>query len=219
MTASRDPDRLIHEFLLEGEEQLQDQVYDAVRAEIEQKRQRAVFGPWRTPTMNKFVTIGLAAAVAVVVAVRRRFSAPRFADGGLARRWSNATTRVDASSHLAVGRRSATSSRTGRRPARRSLLRHPSVEAGWRHRRILESSVTGATLRTWRPPSPCRAGVMAPTSSGRRQRAPPPRDDVVLMTGRRADRSTYEELRRGSRYVVPMLAPGTPVRNAVCGRR
>ena len=62
MTASRDPDRLIHAFLLEGEEQLQDQVYDAVRAEIEQKRQRAVFGPWRTPTMNKFVTIGLGAA-------------------------------------------------------------------------------------------------------------------------------------------------------------
>ena len=41
MTASRDPDRLIHDFLFEGEEQLQDQVYDAVRAEIEQKRQRA----------------------------------------------------------------------------------------------------------------------------------------------------------------------------------
>ena len=60
MTASRDPDRLIHEFLLEGEEQLQDQVFDVVRAEIEQKRQRAGFGLWRTPTMNKFLAIGLA---------------------------------------------------------------------------------------------------------------------------------------------------------------
>jgi hypothetical protein len=68
MTASRDPDRLIHEFLLEGEEVLQDQVFDAVRAEIEQKRQRAGFGPWRTPTMNKFLAVGLGAA-AVVVAV------------------------------------------------------------------------------------------------------------------------------------------------------
>jgi hypothetical protein len=67
MTASRDPDRLIHGFLLEGEEQLQDQVYDAVRAEIEQKRQRAVSGLWRTPTMNKFVTIGLGAAAVVVL--------------------------------------------------------------------------------------------------------------------------------------------------------
>ncbi len=67
MTASRDPDRLIHAFLLEGEEQLQDQVYDAVRAEIEQKRQRVVIGPWRMPTMNKFVTIGLGAAAVVAV--------------------------------------------------------------------------------------------------------------------------------------------------------
>jgi hypothetical protein len=68
MTASRDPDRLIHEFLLEGEEQLQDQVYDAVRAEIEQKRQRAVVGPWRFPAMNKLLAYSLGAA-AVIVAV------------------------------------------------------------------------------------------------------------------------------------------------------
>ncbi len=68
MTTPRDPDRLIREFLLEGEEQLHDQVYDVVRAEIEQKRQRVVIGPWRLPEMNKIVTIGLGAA-AVVVAV------------------------------------------------------------------------------------------------------------------------------------------------------
>jgi hypothetical protein len=69
MTASRDPDRLIHEFLLEGEEQLQDQVYDAVRAEIEQRRQRAGFGLRRTPTMNKFLAIGLGAAAAVLALI------------------------------------------------------------------------------------------------------------------------------------------------------
>jgi len=68
MTTPRDPDRLIHAFILEGEEQLEDQVYDAVRAEIEQKRQRVVIGPWRTPIMNKIVGFGLAAA-AVVAAV------------------------------------------------------------------------------------------------------------------------------------------------------
>ena len=68
MNTSRDPDRLIHAFLQEGEEQLFDQVYDTVRAEIEHKRQRAIFGPWRTPIMNRFVTIGLAAA-AVLAAV------------------------------------------------------------------------------------------------------------------------------------------------------
>lgn len=68
MNARRDPDRLIHAFLLEGEETMGDQVYDAVRAEIEQTRQRAFIGPWRMPTMNKIVGLGLAAA-AVVVAV------------------------------------------------------------------------------------------------------------------------------------------------------
>ena len=67
MTASRDPERLIHAFVLRGREQLDDQVYDAVRAEIEQKRQRAVIGPWRVPTMSKLVPIGLGAAALVVV--------------------------------------------------------------------------------------------------------------------------------------------------------
>jgi hypothetical protein len=69
MTTSRDPDRLIRAFLAEGEETLQDRVYDVVRAEIEQKPQRAGYGPWRTPIMNKFVGFGLAAAAVVVAAV------------------------------------------------------------------------------------------------------------------------------------------------------
>lgn len=67
MTASRDPDRLIHAFLLEGEEELHYQVYDSVRAAIEHKRQRVSFGPWRTPIMNKFVAIGLGAAAVIVL--------------------------------------------------------------------------------------------------------------------------------------------------------
>ncbi|HSM38134.1 MAG TPA: hypothetical protein VK838_02290, partial [Candidatus Limnocylindrales bacterium] len=69
MTASRDPDRLIRAFLDEGEERLHDQIYDAVRAAIEQRRQRALVGLWRTPIMNKFVAIGLGAAAVVVVGV------------------------------------------------------------------------------------------------------------------------------------------------------
>ncbi|MBA2720676.1 MAG: hypothetical protein H0U52_15760 [Chloroflexi bacterium] len=69
MTASRDPDRLIQHFLAEGAEHLQDQVYDAVRADIEQQRQRAVIGPWRMPIMNKLVPIGVAAAAVVVALV------------------------------------------------------------------------------------------------------------------------------------------------------
>jgi uncharacterized Zn-binding protein involved in type VI secretion len=69
MTTSRDPDRLIHAFLLDGAEQLDDQVYDAVRAEIQRKRQRVVIGPWRMPTMNRFVPIALGAAALVVAVV------------------------------------------------------------------------------------------------------------------------------------------------------
>jgi hypothetical protein len=58
---------MIHAFLMEGEEELHDQVYDAVRAEIEQKPQRAGFGPWRELSMNKFLAIGLGAAAVVAV--------------------------------------------------------------------------------------------------------------------------------------------------------
>jgi hypothetical protein len=67
MTTSRDPDRLIHAFIREGAEQLDDQVYDAVRAEIDQKRQRVVIGPWRVPTMSKLVPLGLGAAAVIAV--------------------------------------------------------------------------------------------------------------------------------------------------------
>ena len=69
MTASRDPDRLIHAFLHEGLDELPDPVYDVVRDRIEQTRQRALFGPWRTSDMNRYLKIGLAAAAVVVVAV------------------------------------------------------------------------------------------------------------------------------------------------------
>jgi hypothetical protein len=67
MSTSRDPDRLISAFIDEGEEQLNDQVYDAVRAAIEHKRQRAFIGSWRTPTVNKLLTYGLGAAAVVAV--------------------------------------------------------------------------------------------------------------------------------------------------------
>src|SRR5262245_21198147 len=67
MTTHRDPDRLINAFLGEGSEQLDDQVYDAVRAEIERKRQRVVIGPWRVPNVSKLVPIGLGAAAVIGV--------------------------------------------------------------------------------------------------------------------------------------------------------
>lgn len=69
MSTPRDPDRLIRAFLLEGEDELFDPVYDRVRAGIERKPQRVVIGPWRTPVMNKIVGFGLAAAAVVVVVI------------------------------------------------------------------------------------------------------------------------------------------------------
>jgi hypothetical protein len=69
MTASRDPERLIHAFLQEGAENLQDRVYDAVRAEIDRKRQRVAIGPWRTPIMNRITAAGLGVAAVVVALV------------------------------------------------------------------------------------------------------------------------------------------------------
>ena len=68
MTASHDPDRLIRAFLEVGDEQLRDPIYDAIRAQIEQQRQRAYVGPWRLPDMNKIATIGLATAAVIVLA-------------------------------------------------------------------------------------------------------------------------------------------------------
>jgi hypothetical protein len=82
MNARRDPDRLIHAFLMEGQSELADQVYDVVRATIEDTHQRAVIGPWRMPTMNKLVPIGLvAAAVVVALVVGARLLGPPTSSG------------------------------------------------------------------------------------------------------------------------------------------
>jgi hypothetical protein len=67
MNAPRDPDRLIHDFLMEGATELADPVYDVMRASIEQRPQRVVIGPWRMPDMNKLVPFGLGAAALVAV--------------------------------------------------------------------------------------------------------------------------------------------------------
>ncbi len=69
MNASRDPDRLIHAFLTEGQYELADRVYDVLRGEIDETRQRAGIGSWRTPTMLNFAKLAIAAAAVVAVAV------------------------------------------------------------------------------------------------------------------------------------------------------
>jgi len=69
MTASRDPERLIRAFLDEGVTELPERVYDVVRSDIDQTRQRVAIGPWRAPDMNTFAKFAMAAAAVLVVAV------------------------------------------------------------------------------------------------------------------------------------------------------
>lgn len=69
MTAPRDPNRLISDFLDEGMNELPDRSYDAVRTQIEHTRQRVVFGPWREDQMRRYAIFGIAAAAIVLVAV------------------------------------------------------------------------------------------------------------------------------------------------------
>jgi len=69
MSAPRDLDRLLQSFLKEGPQELPDPSYDEVRDRIEHKRQRAFIGPWRTPDVNRYLQIGLAAAAVLVIAV------------------------------------------------------------------------------------------------------------------------------------------------------
>ncbi len=67
MTASRDPDKLIAAFLDEGQTDLPDRVFDAVRHDIQRTRQRVVIGPWRVPNMNMFARVAIAAAAVVAI--------------------------------------------------------------------------------------------------------------------------------------------------------
>jgi hypothetical protein len=69
MTAHRDLDRLLRSFLNEGPLELPDPSYDQVRDRMEHTRQRAFIGSWRTPDMNRYLKVGLAAAAGVLAAV------------------------------------------------------------------------------------------------------------------------------------------------------
>src|SRR6266508_3732069 len=66
MTA-RDPDVLIRAFLDEGQTDLPDRAFDAVRRDIHRTRQRVVVGPWREPNMNMFARVAIAAAAVVAI--------------------------------------------------------------------------------------------------------------------------------------------------------
>jgi hypothetical protein len=77
MTRPHDLDRQLTAFLDMGPAELPDSSFDAVRDRIDGTRQWAYLGPWRVPTLNKLVPIGLgAAAVVAVLLIGSRFIAP-----------------------------------------------------------------------------------------------------------------------------------------------
>jgi hypothetical protein len=67
MTAHHDLDRQLTDFLRDGPAELPYQSFDAVRDRTEQTGQRVVIGPWRLPTMNRMLAVGLGAAAVVVI--------------------------------------------------------------------------------------------------------------------------------------------------------
>jgi hypothetical protein len=67
MTAPRDADRLIQAFLSEGETDLPDRAFEAVRRDIHRTHQRVVLGPWREPHMSTIARVAIAAAAVVAI--------------------------------------------------------------------------------------------------------------------------------------------------------
>lgn len=193
MTASRDPDRLIHAFLLEGEEELQDQVYDAVRDAIEQKRQRAFIGPWRISSMNRFLAIGAAAVAVLVVVVigSQLFGSPT--DVG---RGSDATPTFQPTSPTPVAVTLASGSFTA-----------PLGEFG--EAVDIEAVRTGDDVSGTMEISNPAGGEGAYSVDVQCSRTT---DDGFLLIGGEVTESTYEDFIEDGAYVVIALAPGTPVR-------
>jgi hypothetical protein len=67
MSLRHDLDRAVHVFLEDGQTELPDRAFDAVRHDIHRTRQRAVIGPWRVPDMSNFARVAIAAAAVVAV--------------------------------------------------------------------------------------------------------------------------------------------------------
>ena len=193
MTTSRDPDRLIRAFVLEGEESLTDQVYDAVRAEIEQKPQRAGIGPWRTPNMNRFLAIGAAAVAVLVVVVigMQLFGSPTNVGGG-----GDATPTPQPTSPTSVAVTLASGSFTA-----------PLGEFG--EAVDIEAVRTGDDISGTMEISNPAGGEGAYSVDVQCARIT---DDGFRLIGGEVTESTYEEFIEEGAYVVLMFAPGTPVR-------
>ena len=103
MTAPRDPDRLIKEFLdVSGTDMLPDRAFDGVRHDIHRTRQRVVIGPWREPDMSNLARYGVIAAAVVllvgagVVLLRPASAGPGAAPASVAPTASPAPSPTDA---------------------------------------------------------------------------------------------------------------------------
>jgi hypothetical protein len=193
MSTSRDPDRLISAFLDEGEEQLHDQVYDAVRAAIEHKRQRAFIGPWRISSMNRFLAIGAAAAAAVLAVVigSQVFGPPTNVGGG-----DEATPTPQPTSPTPVAVTLASGSFTAPLGEFGEAVDIEAVRTG--------DDVSG-TMEISNPAG--GEGVYSVDVQCARTT-----DDGFLLVGGEVTESTYQEFIEDGAYVVIALAPGTPVR-------
>jgi hypothetical protein len=188
MTARRDPDRLIHDFLMEGQTELADPVYDAVRDRIEQTRQRAVIGPWRISTMNRLLAIGAAAVAVLVVVVIgfRIFGSPTNTGGG-----GDATpTPTSVAVTLASGSFTVALNEFG------EAIDIEAVRTG---------DVVSGTMEISNP----AGGEGAYSVDVQCARTP---DDGHLLIGGEVTESTYQEFIEEGAYVVIALASGTPVR-------
>jgi hypothetical protein len=193
MTTFRDPDRTIRAFLDEGEELLNDQIYDAVRAEIEHKRQRTVIGPWRISSMNRFLAIGAAVAVLVVVVIGSQlFGSLTDVGGG-----GDATPTPQATSS---GTSSATTLASG-------SFTVPLGEFG--EAVDIEAVRTGDDVSGTMEISNPAGGEGAYSVDVQCARTT---ENGFLFIGGAVTESTYEEFIEDGAYVVIALAPGTPVR-------
>lgn len=193
MTAPRDPDRLINAFLQEGAEQLQDQVYDVVRAGIERKRQRVVIGPWRSLRMNRFLAIGAAAAAVLVVVVigSQVFGRPTNVGGGdEATPTPQPTTSTPVAVTLASGSFTVPLGEFGEAVDIEAVRRGDDVSG------TMEISNPAGGEGAYSVDVQCART----TEKG------------FLVIGGEVTESTYQEFIEDGAYVAIALAPGTPVR-------
>ena len=196
MNASRDPDRLIRTFLMEGEEMLPDPIYDEVRAVIEHKRQRTFIGPWRISTMNRFLAIGAAAvAVLVVVVVGSQvFGSPTNTGGGGAA--TPTPQPVPTSSSTSAAETLASGSFT-------------AALGEFGQAFDIEATRTGDDASGTMEISNPAGGEGAYSVDVQCARTT---DKDFLLIGGEVTESTYQEFIDDGAYVSIVLAPGTPVR-------